>query len=112
MLGAGGRLLVTVPLGDPGDHGWFHLDDVDGWNALFASAGLFVEEQEAYELREEGWRTAPRFRASGVGYGDRGPAASAVLCSELSVGRLRRLVTPDGLARTLKRRARPLWHRA
>ena len=36
--------------------------------------------------------------ASGVGYGDRGPAASAVLCSELSVGRLRRLATPDGLA--------------
>ena len=112
VLGARGRLLVTVPLGEPGDHGWFHLDDVDGWNALFASAGLFVEEQEAYALGEEGWRAAPRFHASGVGYGDRGPAASAVLCSELSVGRLRRLVTPDGLARTLKRRTRPLRHRA
>ncbi len=111
VLGPRGRLLVTVPLGEPGDHGWFRLDDVNGWNALFASAGLFVEEQEAYELEGEGWRAAPAFRASGVGYGDRGPAASAVLCSELSVGRLRRLVTPDGLARTLRRRARPLRHR-
>ena len=52
VLGAGGRLLVTVPLGEPGDHGWFRLDDVDGWNGLFAAAGLFVEEQEAYELGE------------------------------------------------------------
>ena len=111
MLGPRGRLLVTVPLGEPGDHGWFRLDDVDGWNALFASAGLFVEEQEAYELEDLGWRAAPAFRPSGVGYADRGPAASAVLCSELSVGRLRRLVTPDGLARTLRRRARPLRHR-
>ena len=58
-----GRLLVTVPLGEPGDHGWFRLDDVDGWNGLFAAAGLFVEEQEAYELGEDGWRAAPAFRA-------------------------------------------------
>jgi Methyltransferase domain len=108
----GGTLLVTVPLGEPGDHGWFRLDDVGGWNALFASAGLFVEEQEAYELVDDGWRPAPAFRAAGVGYGDRGPAASAVLCSELSPGRLRRLATPGGLARTLKRHARGLRHRS
>ena len=111
VLGSGGRLLVTVPLGEPGDHGWFRLDDQGGWNALFVAAGLFVEEQEAYELTDDGWRAAPAFSAAGVGYGDRGPAASAVLCTELSVGRLRRLVTPGGLARTLKRHARPLRHR-
>ena len=105
------RLLVTVPLGEPGDHGWFRLDDVAGWNGLFASAGLFVEEQEAYELIADGWRAAPGFRAEGVGYGDHGPAASAVLCTALSVGRLRRLATPDGLSRTVKRRLRPLRHR-
>jgi len=105
------RLLVTVPLGEPGDHGWFRLDDVAGWNGLFASAGLFVEEQEAYELTADGWRVAPGFRAEGVGYGDHGPAASAVLCTALSVGRLRRLATPDGLSRTVKRRLRPLRHR-
>jgi SAM-dependent methyltransferase len=111
VLRPAGRLLVTVPLGDPGDHGWFRLDDVGGWTRLFTSAGLFVEEQEAYELTEDGWRPAPAFRPAGVGYGDRGPAASAVLCTELSPGRLRRLATPDGLARTVKRRARPLRHR-
>ena len=112
VLRPGGRLLVTVPLGEPGDHGWYRLDDVPGWTRLFESAGLFVEEQEAHELTDDGWRAAPAFRAEGVGYGDRGPAASAVLCTELSPGRLRRLVTPDGLVRTVKRRARPLRHRS
>jgi SAM-dependent methyltransferase len=112
VLRSGGRLLVTTPLGEPGDHGWFRLEDVAGWNGLFSSAGLFVEEQEAYELLPKGWRAAPAFRPDGVGYGDRGPAASAVLCTELSAGRLRRLVTPDGLARTVRRRARPLRHRS
>ncbi len=111
VLRPGARLLVTVPLGEPGDHGWFRLDDVAGWTGLFTSAGLFVEEQEAYELTADGWRAAPGFRAEGVGYGDRGPAASAVLCTALSVGRLRRLATPDGLSRTVKRRLRPLRHR-
>ena len=111
VLRPGGRLLVTVPLGEPGDHGWYRLDDVPGWTRLFGSAGLFVEEQEAYELTDDGWRVASAFRAEGVGYGDRGPAASAVLCTELSRGRLRRLVTPDGLMRTVRRRARPLRHR-
>ena len=106
-----GSLLVTVPLGEPGDHGWFRLDDVDGWTALFTSAGFFVEEQEAYELTGEGWRAAPSFDPQGVGYGDRGPAASAVLCTELSPDRLRRLATPGGLARTAKRRTRALRHR-
>ena len=105
-----GSLLVTVPLGEPGDHGWFRLDDVQGWTKLFASAGFFVEEQEAYALTDEGWRAAPSFDSRGVGYGDRGPAASAVLCSELSPGRLRRLATPDGLARTVRRRTQRLRH--
>ncbi len=111
VVGRDGRLLVTVPLGEPADRGWLRLDDIAGWNDLYATAGLFVEEQEAYQLGPEGWRAAPAFRAEGVGYGDRGPAASAVLCSELSPGRLRRLVSPDGLARTVKRRVRPLRHR-
>jgi SAM-dependent methyltransferase len=111
VLRPGGRLLVTVPLGEPGDHGWFRLDDVAGWTSLFTAAGLFVEEQEAYALGDEGWRVAPAFDPRGVGYGDRGPAASAVLCTELSPGRLRRLATPDGLARTIRRRTRSLRHR-
>jgi len=79
--------------------------------SVFTSAGFFVEEQEAYELTGEGWRSVPSFDPQGVGYGDRGPAASAVLCTELSPGRLRRLATPGGLARTVKRRTRAVRHR-
>jgi SAM-dependent methyltransferase len=111
VLRPSGTLLVTVPLGEPGEHGWFRLDDVHGWTRLYASAGLFVEEQEAYELTGDGWRPAPGFTPDGVGYGDRGPAASAVLCSTLAPGRMRRLATPSGLAKTVKRRTRPLRHR-
>jgi SAM-dependent methyltransferase len=112
VVRSNGSIVVTVPLGAPADQGWFRLDDVPGWTKLFATAGLFVEDQEAYELTDAGWRSAPAFDPQGVGYGDRGPAASAVLCTELSPGRLRRLATPGGLMRTVKRRARPLRHRA
>ena len=109
VLAADGRLLITVPCGEPGDYGWFHQDDVRGWTRLFARAGFFVEEQEAYELTEDGWRTAPELDAQGLRYGERGPAASAVLCAELSPRRLRRLVSPSGIERTARRRApRPL----
>lgn len=111
VLRRDGSLLVTVPLGEPGDHGWFRQEDQDGWTALFARADLFIEEIEAYELQSDGWRAAPAFRPEGVRYGERGPAASAVLCAELSPGRLRRLLTPSGLATTARRRARPVRHR-
>jgi hypothetical protein len=57
-------------------------------------------------LHDDGWRAEPSFRPEGVRYGERGPAASAVLCSDLSPGRLRRLLTPGGLSRTARRRAR------
>ena len=112
VLRRGGSLLATVPLGEPGDHGWFRQEDESGWAMLFAEAGFFVEEIEAYELTSEGWRVAPAFVADGVRYGERGPGASAVLCVDLSPGRLRRLLTPSGLATTTKRRLRPLRHRA
>lgn len=111
VLHGDGSLLVTVPLGEPGDYGWFRQEDARGWNRLFARAGFFVEEQELYELGDHGWASAPTFRAEGVRYGDRGPAASAVLCADLSPGRLRRLATPDGIRRTARRRAAPVWRR-
>ncbi len=106
MLAKDGSLLVTVPLGEPGDHGWFRQEDVDGWTDLFASAGFFVEDEEAYELTPDGWRAAPAFEAEGVRYGERGPGASAVLCAELRPGRLRRLLTPGGLEVAARRRGR------
>jgi len=106
-----GTLLVTVPLGEPGDHGWFRQDDVRGWKSLYWSAGWFVEDIEAYELGAEGWRAAPSFDPTGVRYGERGPAASAVLCAELSPGRMRHLLTPGGMRKTARRRAARTYRR-
>jgi SAM-dependent methyltransferase len=105
VLAPSGRLLITVPCGEPGDYGWFRQDDVRGWMRLFTRAGFFVEEQEVYELTHEGWRSSPELVSEGLRYGERGPAASAVLCAELSPRRLRRLLTPSGIERTARRRA-------
>jgi SAM-dependent methyltransferase len=83
VLARSGRLLVTVPVGEPEEHDWFVQRDVDGWLDLFAEGGFLVWEHEVYELGEEGWRSAPDFAPDGVRYGERGPGASAVLCAEL-----------------------------
>ena len=111
VLTRNGSLLVTVPLGEPGDHGWFRQDDERGWTSLFTRAGCFVEELELYELGPEGWRAAPSFTAAGVRYGERGPAASAVLCADLSPGRMRHLLTPGGLRKATRRRAARTYRR-
>jgi SAM-dependent methyltransferase len=111
VLAPSGTLLVTVPLGEPGDYGWFRQEDLRGWSRLFTRAGFFVEEQEAYELSEAGWRAAPTFVAAGVRYGERGPAASAVLCAELSRRTIGRVVSPTSMRKTLRRKGSPLWRR-
>ena len=111
VLRGDGSLLVTVPAGEPGDYGWFRQDDVRGWTHQFVRSGFFVEELEVYELHDDGWRASPTFDAAGVRYGERGPAASAVLCAELSPRRARRLASVDGLMRTARRRAAPTWRR-
>jgi SAM-dependent methyltransferase len=111
VLRPGGSLLVTTPLGEPGDHGWFRQEDERGWLDLYARAGFFVEEVEAYELTPDGWRANRSFRPEGVLYGERGPAASAVLCADLRPGRLRRLLTPGGLRIAARRRAGRVYRR-
>lgn len=112
VLRQNGSLLVTVPLGEPTDHGWFRQEDQRGWTRLYARAGFFLEEVEAYELQPDGWRAAPDLRAEGVRYGERGPGASAVLCADLSPGRLRHLATPGGLRKAARRRASRTYRRA
>ncbi len=111
VLKPDGSLLVTVPVGEPHDYGWFRQEDVRGWTHHFVRTGWFVEELELYELRDEGWRASPAFDGRGVRYGERGPAASAVLCADLSPRRLRRLASVDGLERTLRRRLAPTYRR-
>jgi len=51
------------------------------WMALFARAGLRATEHEIYELGPGGWGSVTG--EPPVRYGERGPAASAVLCAEL-----------------------------
>jgi SAM-dependent methyltransferase len=111
VLRRDGSLLVTVPLGEPRDHGWFRQEDEAGWTSLFAGAGWFADDLETYELGDEGWRATTSFSAEGVRYGERGPAASAVLCAELLPGRARHLLTPHGLRVTTRRRAARLYGR-
>jgi SAM-dependent methyltransferase len=86
VLAGSGYALVTVPCGESVDHGWFVQHDRDGWNGLFAGADLHVHDQELYVLGTDGWQVGEEDRAV---YGERGPGASSVLCSELHPGRLR-----------------------
>src|SRR5205823_5620085 len=85
-----GYALVTVPCGAEQDHGWFVQHDREGWNRLFDEADLFVADQELYVLGPEGWRDGDD---DGAAYGERGPGASAVLCSELHPGFFRHRLT-------------------
>ncbi len=75
-----GRILLTVPCGRAEEHGWFAQLEAADWRRLFEDARLLIAEEETYVLGQEGWRAGD---ASGVGYGERGPGASAVLCVEL-----------------------------
>jgi hypothetical protein len=97
----GRRVLITVPTGEPGEHGWFVQLDPERWLELFASTGFLVFEHEVYELTGDGWRSTPSLPA-GVRYGDRGPGASAVLCAELH---------PRTAGAVLRQRIRRLRHR-
>jgi SAM-dependent methyltransferase len=97
VLARDGRLVVTVPCGEPEDHEWFVQREPESWNEAFVGAGFRVEEEEIYALGPEGWRVAVDFDPAGVRYGAVGPGASAVLCASLA---------PVSGARRVARRAR------
>jgi SAM-dependent methyltransferase len=59
VLAGSGRALLTLPIGEPGDHGWFVQLDLDGWRALFARTGFTVHEEESYDLDADGWHASP-----------------------------------------------------
>jgi SAM-dependent methyltransferase len=95
VVGRRGRLVVTVPCGEPEERDWFVQHDRDAWNRLFLDAGFAVAAQEVSERRPEGWRAADPFDPAGVRYGERGAGASGVLCTELRPRPLwRQLVRP------------------
>ena len=100
VLARDGSLLVTVPLGEPGEHGWFRQDRLSAGGCPCSRAGASSSRSwSSTSSTADGWRAAPSFDPEGVRYGERGPAASAVLCAELSPGRLRRLLTTGGATR-------------
>lgn len=82
-----GSLFVSVPTGAGQDLGLFEQRPIGDWLALFERAGFFVFEHEVYELDQDGWRSVDD--PGPLLYGERGPAASAVLCAELRPGRVR-----------------------
>jgi SAM-dependent methyltransferase len=43
-----GRLLVTLPLGEPGDFGWYVQHDLPEWERIFRETGFAVFEHEEY----------------------------------------------------------------
>lgn len=59
VLAPAGRLLVTLPLGESGHHGWYVRLDLDAWHELFAAAGFGVFEEEGYGRDGGGWRAEP-----------------------------------------------------
>lgn len=83
-LAPAGRVLVTVPFGLAGDHGWFKQYDAAGWAALLARAGLRAVESECFAYSPEGWRPADAAELATTRYGDHGaPSASSVMCAVL-----------------------------
>jgi SAM-dependent methyltransferase len=103
VLTARGRLLISVPTGAEEDHGWFVQHQPAQWLEIFAHAGFHVPEHEVYALTEDGWQAAGDDSVVTLGYGDRGSAASAVLCAELHVN--------DDASPSLRERVRGLTHR-
>jgi hypothetical protein len=94
------RVLVTVPTGEGELLPEQAVFAPSEWIDRFARAGLMVWEDELYELREDGWRSVVEL-TPGARYGARGPAAAAVLCSELR---------PRSLSATLRLAVRDRRH--
>jgi len=89
VLTRNGRLLVTVPCGEPEDVGWYLQLDPPGWRRVFEAGGFAVFELEVYEQRAEGWQAAPEPAAR--------PLTDGCLCAELRPRRV-----PAALRRLLR----------
>jgi SAM-dependent methyltransferase len=108
VLSPDGRLLVTVPTGEPDDQGWQVQRRPREWVERFERAGFLVFEDEVYARSEDRWRSVDAAAAATARYGDGGPGAGAVLLAELRPRRLSerlRLAARDARHRGLPRRA-------
>lgn len=108
VLAAEGRLLLSVPTGEPEDQGWQVQRRPREWTALFERAGFLVFEDELYARGEDGWRSVDAAAAAAARYGAGGPGAGAVLLAELRPKRLSermRLAVRDARHRDAPRRS-------
>ena len=86
VLARDGRLLVSVPAGEPEDQGWQVQRTPEEWIECFERCGFLVFEDELYTRGEDGWRTATLPEARAARYGENG--AGAVLLAELRPARI------------------------
>jgi SAM-dependent methyltransferase len=94
VLRLGGRLLLTVPFGKPGHHGWFQQFDGEGLEQIVRTFAGAVHEIAYFKYEPTGWRRASPEACAACEYFDvhakRSPdpdyaaAARAVACLDLT----------------------------
>jgi len=106
VLARDGRLLISVPTGEPEDQGWQVQRTPEEWIERFERCGFLVFEDELYARGEDGWCTATPAQARGKRLGAGG--AGSVLLAELRPARLGerlRLAVRDARHRDAPRRS-------
>jgi SAM-dependent methyltransferase len=88
VLAGDGRLLVSVPAGEPEDQGWQVQRTPEQWIERYEACGFLVFEDELYMRGADGWGTATPAEARAARLGGGGPGAGAVLLAELRPARL------------------------
>jgi SAM-dependent methyltransferase len=108
VLAGNGRLLLSVPAGEPEDQGWQVQRTPEQWIERFERCGFLVFEDELYVRGGDGWRTATLAEARTARLGAGGPGAGAVLLAELrpaTLGEKARLALRDLRHRDAPRRS-------
>jgi O-antigen chain-terminating methyltransferase len=86
VLGASGRILITVPFGRLDIQDWQKQYDLTAWRSLLERAALQAVETEFFGYTPVGWRrVADPAALAGSGYrADGAPGATGVCCAALT----------------------------
>jgi hypothetical protein len=80
-----GRVLVTVPAGSDENMGWQRQYSPSTFHRVVEEAGLTVDHLEVFAHDPvSGWAPAKEDAVTDRTYGERAPAAAAIICAELS----------------------------
>jgi SAM-dependent methyltransferase len=82
VLSPGGLLLITVPYGIAGDHGWFRQFDHDGVQELIDAIAPRELSIAVYAYSSEGWQVSSLAGSAGAKYQD--PPPNADIASDLA----------------------------